>query len=462
MNRLLKVIAQRHRASAGAPVISGTPQWGQTLTSTVAGQWAVNGVAVAGATGLTWVAVNVVPGDLITCAGSNALTVVPLSLTSSSLSGSALRVLSGYSDNQFYDDGSPFLASHSKHYIEVSGGTGLAAGPYRLSNLTSVFGHGTYTLQGPNASTTIVAAGTSGCSWTLHIGGASTLGIAGTNFSPFYNNYWYDPDSQFKQAAIGAVIKITGGIGFTNGSLYTISDWIGNVVGLDCVTLFANKGYTMPSLSTCRNGRWDIVELPGPYFASESAPVQTSYTGSVKLLFVGDSITIAQFYQMTAELLRVFPNASSRVNTNKGVAGSTLQQWQPGQTYYNSAVTSANAAGSTVCSIMLGTNNSGVGSGGAAALIPLYQTLVDGLFADIPTLTKIILQYVTSPSGAAFTTTLNANLPSVGHGVIMGNLDAYNIFAANHQLFDPDLIHPNAIGKYVLAKSWLKQLVPHL
>lgn len=62
---------------APAPAISGAAYQGQTLTSTLAGQWFLNGAPIDGATGDTLVVPEtVLPGDAISQQGSNVLVVV--------------------------------------------------------------------------------------------------------------------------------------------------------------------------------------------------------------------------------------------------------------------------------------------------------------------------------------------------------------------------------------------------
>lgn len=69
--------------SSSAPVISGTAYPGNTLTSTIAGQWYVNGGAVSGETGTTYVIRLDDIGYTINQSGSNTLTCwSPVDITS--------------------------------------------------------------------------------------------------------------------------------------------------------------------------------------------------------------------------------------------------------------------------------------------------------------------------------------------------------------------------------------------
>ncbi len=68
--------ARRAEEGGDPPVISGTGYPGETLTSTQAGQWRINGIDVVGETGDSFVVpLTVVPGDVITQPDSNEIVV---------------------------------------------------------------------------------------------------------------------------------------------------------------------------------------------------------------------------------------------------------------------------------------------------------------------------------------------------------------------------------------------------
>jgi hypothetical protein len=74
---LARLVASGVFGAAAQAVITGTPYPGETLTSTITGQWAVDGVAIDGETGATLVVPDTATaGDLITCGNSNALEVI--------------------------------------------------------------------------------------------------------------------------------------------------------------------------------------------------------------------------------------------------------------------------------------------------------------------------------------------------------------------------------------------------
>ncbi len=199
--------------------------------------------------------------------------------------------------------------------------------------------------------------------------------------------------------------------------------------------------------------------------------------------YIGDSISEQNFVvpATTAFLTANASPAGSISAINRGASGRTTRSWLPSGVgseagLLSNAEAAFNAAGVTIVSIMLGTNDSKITENiDKASYKANLVTIIDHLFANVPTLRKVVLQYAASPTTTYSGNGDFANSPISGYtrvlqyhaaveeilatsgysGRVYGSSrSGYDLYAANPPLL-PDGIHPVAgESASVLAHAW--------
>lgn len=316
-------------------------------------------------------------------------------------------------------------------------------------------------LQGMGYPTDGVTGTTDG-TWSIEEGITDGGGVEGSNLVQYRGDVkcFHDPDSPIDLvAALGAEITVASS---SDGQAMpqtifvarTFPDWPGGTGYAQMVQTEPVAGSTSPT-ALLRGGVWSITR-PAPDVPVNDPVV--AFVGAVKLLLIGDSVTLTNdlFVGILTEAL---PNAASIVVDNMGVGSSRADTWQPGSANYIAAVAAANATGSTVCQIALGINDVNVGQS-PAYIIAGIQAIIDGLWADVPTLETVMVQDIPSPIGATTQTFVDAlSAADFGAGAVLGTMGVYAIFEAYpYLLYDP--LHPNFAGKTYLSREWLTGLLP--
>jgi hypothetical protein len=370
---------------------------------------------------------------------------------------------------QVFDATNEIPASAQYRPFHISGGTGFSADVYWVNVLRPSFGlggQGTHNLaeiKNKNFSGNPTFTGGANGTWSYVIGRTDGDGTFGSNLISLPGQATlgtvYDPDSLMSEGLVGMTISISG-TGWTSDN-YGVTGYTalaGNPFGVETFFVVKAANYlstpAYPATTNCADGgTWAVVS--GISIPSLTPTPNTAFTGAVKVGLAGDSITVNVGTQFAVELAAAYPNASSRTVTNKGVNGSTADQWARGQTNYNSAVTSFNSAGVTVINIMLGTNNSASTSAWLAAM----QSMVAGFFLDCPTVTKVVVQEILHSGASGLDANVqlyNAQLSNIGNGATISTSGTYNFFVQDYPLLLTDGVHPkDPYGYTALSRLWL-------
>ncbi len=368
------------------------------------------------------------------------------------VTGSNLTTLSGFT-HYLYDDVNPFTADSVWRVLVITGGPGFTPGAYRINGIT--VGYGGHNIIDLLPSDPAPLDSTGG-EWHYEIGVTDGDGSFGTNLTALNSpaGYYYDPDSPISSDMRGAILRVSGGVGFTPGD-YTVTDYNPDYGGLELAYLGSiSTGYAYGASWEKIYG--DVIPTPA---------VNSGFTGAIKLLLIGDSITANQGSTTAAALSAQYPNAASVAVLNHGVGGSRSTNWLIGDASnnLNTAIAAANTAGVTTASIMLGSNDFGDGMSQATHIANI-QAIRNSLFANVPTLTKVVLQE--QPWAVGDDSLLHSYFTAYNTvaGAIQGASSAatnFAFFEANPQMLSGGL-HPHAAALGQVNYSWLLGLVGNL
>lgn len=407
------------------------------------------------------------------------------------VSGTNLTSWTSFPDRLF-DPVQEFTADCIGHIINISGGTGFTAGQYAIASFNASQNMGA---QGTHAVIQLSSAAASGAAsggtygWLLGNGGT---GLSGNNLISWVTApaWVYDPDAVINSQVNGGVITLSGGTNFNAGT-YNVTAFqtgtnLGNQ-GSQNIALFNTSPRTAVGFSY--GGVWAKTggtTIPTP-------TVQSSYTGSVNVVFIGDSITFdaagvpsstpvttgsggSLWYALHTQ----YPNASSISYISQGYPGTKTTDWLPSamggssSNNFYTAVAAAVANGCNIVSLMIGTNDAGVSGTSSATYLANLQTIVSALWANIPGLKAIVLQEqpaLMNGTGGTANTTANTLLQAYVAGysaitnatkgfssAVTATITNYAFFLANPQAMS-DGIHPNAAGFGELYYTWLQSMI---
>ena len=341
------------------------------------------------------------------------------------------------------------------HVLTIESGNNLVPGLYTINNLNEYNGHHLLTLAQIAEQPWPFYTGPSNDGvWSIEFGITDGEGERGTNLIELfgYTGVAYDPDSPINYLVIGAVVTITDSNG-SNPVNTKVTNTNPNFGGRFLAWFAPLSGE--PSLPIGFAGlRW-VISVPAPNINRIAAI--PDFTASIRMMFIGDSITEQSNTQALDRLTEIFPSASSIISRNRGVGGSKTFDWEPGDANYDNAVAQAVSDGTTIVSIMLGTNDVAAVDFNVTTSISSLQNLLDNLWADIPTLQFILVNDIPSPQGAN-AEAYNALIPSVGHGATIGSMGVYGWFTEYLEWL-PDTVHPDFTGRTYLVEEWLRGLI---
>lgn len=191
---------------------------------------------------------------------------------------------------------------------------------------------------------------------------------------------------------------------------------------------------------------------------SQEAGLASTKTPPVKIGFIGDSITHGTGNYRNAVDAEIAALGSGYRGINRGVSGSTTQDWQPGTAMFDDALADFKAQNVQIVSIMLGTND-------ARKISPeMYQRNLETIISKLRstgTVRQILLNYppyAVKPGSAEYLQRLNAYKDKIddlvrGKIALRGDTYAYDYFKS-HQSELADGIHPNKEGYGHLGQLW--------
>lgn len=192
-----------------------------------------------------------------------------------------------------------------------------------------------------------------------------------------------------------------------------------------------------------------------------------------KILYIGDSITNG-IEASTAGLLKstfegLYPKYLT-TTTRQGVDSTSTDDWLPGSSNLNAALSAGSSAGATIASIMLGTNDArnAVANSTAdykAQLLAICEELIDNGYTCIlhaPPCYNLPYNSNESTNGgygaaayARLTTYAGAQDELVnGTTILRGDRQAFLAFSAAPSTYFQDQVHPNSAGRTLLVKLW--------
>lgn len=192
----------------------------------------------------------------------------------------------------------------------------------------------------------------------------------------------------------------------------------------------------------------------------------------IKIGFIGDSITHGPDESGGAVGDEIKSLGSGRYEAfNQGVNGSTTDDWQPGHSLFNNALTHFKQRDVRIVSLMLGTNDARTDRHvNPETYSRNMRAIVHGLLASGAIL-RVIINYPpyaapgthhglwTDDSAKrliAYRTTLDSLVQE--QGVSKGDTEAYRYFEAHpNQLVDG--VHPDASGNKMLGRLWADAFV---
>lgn len=411
----------------------------------------------------------------------------------------------------FFDATNEFSANSIGHTVTITAGTGLTAGNYQVNSaqLFALGGQGTHwivTLFPMGMGSAYNPGVVTGGSWHFQQGtispGVNSTGTCLTQWnadSPD-GSWYFDPDAPINPNVLGRYLVISGGTGMTAGTYYVMNVWPLAATGAQGTqtliklspVLSVLPGASPEDTAVHSGATWtDTSGTRVPLFTAN-----TGFVGPIDVCIAGDSIpgylegnqVGGASLSARDALLQMFPNASHINVISASASGSTTTTWLPtaagSPNNINFTVAAANTAGSTVMIIELGTNDAAT-SGNLSAMVHCanMQVIVNYLFANIPTLRRVVLPehgYVfyglspgdnttTPPNGASVNWTATSDTLLQGYwtgyasisGAVQGpmGLFAYSQTVANHYL---DGVHPNGAGIVDLEYYWFNAAAPSI
>ncbi len=274
--------------------------------------------------------------------------------------------------------------------------------------------------------------------------------------------YVFDKYSPFDLTkSIGAVIETKSSLsGKTTTDRYYMKD-VRMYDGYPVANL-AYAGSDMSKINGLYGGQWSIVK----YQQIDYAPVNSTYAGTVSVMFAGDSNTQRQGNAFLTSLQRIFTNPSATIKVvNAGQGGSKTVDWLPtaGDGVNNlikNAVSQANSNQVTVVSISLGTND--VNDYTIQAIVQNMGVIADYMYANIPTLRKIVIQGAITPLNDTRVESLNQQYQSLGHNTVFGTSQPYTYLMNNPENME-DTLHPyGPAGYYCVREPWINTMLPYI
>ena len=241
---------------------------------------------------------------------------------------------------------------------------------------------------------------------------------------------------------------ISPGVNYTDSAITAGTSYYYCVQGIDSVSATANTNYAIGTI-------WDTPLVFGG---------------------VGDSIMYGLLSSTTplnemATRLGCFHRERSITVFNKGVAGSDTASWQPGQSYYTSAVAIFNSSAITDMIIMLGTNDANLDSLAPATYGTNMAAIISGMKSAVATIQRVWICY--PPWRTQYTTNPNSNLLMAQYQPILDAMDngtntfvigkeAWNHFGEIQTDLNADGTHPTTNGDYALGSIWARDIHSHL
>jgi lysophospholipase L1-like esterase len=275
----------------------------------------------------------------------------------------------------------------------------------------------------------------------------------------------FDPNHELDSSLAGKTITITGA-GANNGSFS--SDRF--IASYDMGSQGVHNALHCPNINTYGALTGVAWSQGGTALVLPVAPVVSGYSGPVRVLLIGDSITFNEAQAVQGSLVAEYPHASLVIADDVGLSGTTTTDWLPGSSNYNNAVAAGNASGDTVASIMLGTNDAKTTPENTGLYDAHLTQIVAALKHDIPSLKFVVLQeqpYIVPGAfnqfDASSDTALQSYVSSYSSisGAEVGASGMYAYFQQNTQFLTGGL-HPNAEGSSGVLYFWEVALAPYI
>ena len=197
------------------------------------------------------------------------------------------------------------------------------------------------------------------------------------------------------------------------------------------------------------------ANAPATGFVGPTTTPNTAFTGFLAGVMVGDSRTQYNGNSLLTQLKADFPNASPAIVLyNAGQPGDTLEMYSKGNASgrYTAIVNYIKGFNANFIQIALGTNDKKSTVAPLPAVFQaLYQTLVDNLYADCPTLRAVVAQEIPYTVITGSNAPFDANSDALGqaYNAALGNLTRvtvgrgeYAATAAHPELTGSDGVHP--------------------
>lgn len=200
-----------------------------------------------------------------------------------------------------------------------------------------------------------------------------------------------------------------------------------------------------------------VQAVTSGYFSEGRAEAPSGLTVQ-KIGFIGDSITVGS----SASAVQSEMNALGEeyVAINRGVNGSTTEDWLPGRTNFDSSKTVFQSANVKVVSIMLGTNDALRGITRSDKYESNMRTILESLLSgegieciivNYPIYLKSEVPQITDDM-KAYRNALDRIVN--GKNILKGDTRAYEYFATHPDELSDDGVHPKDKGYESLGKLW--------